>query len=115
MDQSVIYFYGYIENKKNYTHSIMETNYDIESPVECYKLRILASYSIVVFIASVVFNGFLLHLFYINKELRSTLNMLIITLTIFNFIGSIIEFPFIIVANFNCRFLKFLFFFSVEF
>ena len=77
------------------------------SPVECYKLRILAMYLTVLFILSVSFNSILLFVFWRNKQFHSPHNVFMITLTVFNLLGSLIEFPFVIFSNIYCRFVFF--------
>lgn len=73
------------------------------SPALCYKLQALGVISILMFIACIVFNTFLLWVFLKNKELQSSFNMFIVALSILNLVGSFLEFPFIIVSNFYCR------------
>ena len=80
-----------------------ETFYGVSSPVECFKLNLIAIYCIVIFVLSLVFNSLLIIVFYIYKDLTSPLNPFIITLTIFNLAGTLIEFPFVIASNFYCK------------
>ena len=72
-------------------------------PLLCYKLQALGFLCILLFIACIVFNTFLLWVFFKNKKLQSSFNMFIVALSILNLIGSILEFPFIIISNFSCR------------
>lgn len=73
------------------------------SPIECYKLNIIACYCIILLVLSVTFNSLLLLIFFRHKKLRNSLNMLIITITFLNLIGSLSEFSFVIPSNFQCR------------
>lgn len=77
--------------------------FNTTSPVECYKLNILAVYCMILFALSLIFNSLLLWIFFRHKELRSNLNMLIIALTALNLFASCIEFPFVITSNLKCR------------
>ena len=79
------------------------TYYGVESPVECFNLNLIAIYCIVVVVLSLIFNSLLIVVFYVYKDLSSPLNPFIITLTIFNLVGTLIEFPFVIVSNFYCK------------
>ena len=88
----------------------LDTNYTVdldifsnESPIECYKLRIVSINCIVLFLLSVIFNSFLLIIFLTKKQLQKSSNIFIFTLTLFNLIGSITEFPFVIVSNLYCK------------
>lgn len=77
--------------------------YSLESPVECYKLKLVGILCIFLFVFSAFFNSILLWTFIRNKSLRTSLNMFIIALTSFNLFGTLIELPFIIVSNLKCR------------
>lgn len=71
--------------------------------VECYKLRIVGVVEMILFFLCLVFNSMLLKMFIRNKKFHTPLNVLIIILTCFNFFGSLLEFPFIILSNLYCR------------
>ncbi|RNA35867.1 melanopsin [Brachionus plicatilis] len=73
------------------------------SPIECYKLNIVSLFCIILFICSFSFNSILLWVFYMSKELRSPLNIIMIALTILNLTGTITELPTVIVTNYTCR------------
>ena len=73
------------------------------SPIECYKLNIIAVYCIALFFASVITNCIQLKYFYANKKLRLPYDIFTITLSIINLIGTILELPFVILSNFYCR------------
>ena len=74
-----------------------------ESPIECYKLRVVSINCIILFALSLLFNSFLLIIFLIKKQLQKPSNIFIFTLTLFNLIGSIGEFPFVIVSSLYCK------------
>ena len=82
---------------------ILERNYsNINSPIECYKLNIIAVYCCILFITSILVNSKLLYVFYTTKNLRTSLNRFVIVLTGLDLIGSLIELPFVIISNFSC-------------
>ncbi len=78
-------------------------NYNSDDQFLCFQLQVIGIICIVLFIACVLFNSFLLWVFFKNKELQSSFNMFIVGLSILNLIGSILEFPFIIISNLSCR------------
>nr|QVK45896.1 G protein-coupled receptor [Proales similis] len=83
-----------------------ETDIDLysrPSPVDCWKLNLVAVYCVVLFALSVTFNSLLLWIFFRYKELRSPVNTFIIAITILNLVGSMSEFPFVITSNLYCR------------
>ncbi len=73
------------------------------SPIDCSTLNIFAIYCIILLIMSLIFNTSLLVVFFKHKKLRSSLNMLIMAITVFNLVGSISELSFIIPTNIKCR------------
>jgi len=73
------------------------------SPIECYKLKIISAYCVLVLILSLTFNSLLLKVFYQHKKLRTSINMIIIALTFINLFGSILEMMFVIPSNWYCR------------
>jgi hypothetical protein len=77
--------------------------YSLESPTECYKLRILGLFCVLLFLASTLVNSMLLHVFIKNKNLRTSFNILIIALNILNLTGTILQLPFIIISNLSCK------------
>lgn len=85
--------------KSNQTKITTENN----PLIECYKLNLVAIYCLIIFILSLILNSILLVIFYMYKEFRNTLNNFMITLITINLIGSILEFPLIILSNFYCR------------
>ncbi|CAF0955798.1 unnamed protein product [Brachionus calyciflorus] len=87
----------------NNTTSRFIDKYSLESPVECYKLKIVGVYCIILFVFSTFFNGALLWAFIKNKSLRTSINIFIIALAVFNLFGTLVELPFIILSNLNCK------------
>ncbi|CAF0886599.1 unnamed protein product [Brachionus calyciflorus] len=77
--------------------------FDVESPVSCGKLRILATYCVFIFIGSVLANTSLLWTLIYYKDLRNSVNAFMIALSSCNLLGSLIEMPLVIVSNFNCK------------
>lgn len=77
--------------------------FGITSPIECYKLKIIALYCLILLILSLIFNSLLILVFMRYRKLLTTLNMFILTLTILNLIASIIEFSFVIPSNYSCK------------
>ncbi len=78
--------------------------YDLESPVECYKLQILGVFCILLTLAGIVFNSILLYVCACKKDMRKSINSFMIAITVLNLFGCIFEMPFIIVSNFKCRY-----------
>ena len=83
--------------------------YGEQSPTECWKLNIIALYCLILLILSIIFNSMLLWIFYLYKELRSSLNILIIALTAINLGASCVELPLVTVTNYKCRYVFYLF------
>ena len=77
--------------------------WDMDSPTECYKLRIVGVLTTLLFIFSTIFNGILLYAFIKHKQLRTSLNIYIIGITVLNLVSTIIELPFIMVSNLYCK------------
>lgn len=75
------------------------------SPIEPYRLKMIAFYCIIVFMLSLVFNTSLLVIFMKYKKLRTSLNMFILTLTGIHLFASISEFSFVIPSNMYGRWL----------
>ncbi len=83
-------------------NSLNQTNFP-QSPIECFKLKIVSLYFVIVLISSFLFNVALLIIFWRFKYTYKENNMFMISLTILNTFGCISELPFVIVSNFNCR------------
>lgn len=73
------------------------------SPIDCFICSSIAWYMCFLLAATVTVNSFLLLTFLSSKQLRQPINTFVIFITILNLIGSILEFPFVIGANFSCR------------
>lgn len=81
----------------------MSKEYEKLSSIKCSKLIYTSYVFMVLFLVSFCQNSYLLYKFYINKKLRSSYHILIITLISFNFIGSILIYPVVIVSCFKCK------------
>lgn len=75
------------------------------SPIDKTILYAVGIYLIIVFILCIVLNSTLLLVFIRHRDLRAPINLLIITMTVFNLMGSV-QFPFVIDANFKQRYIK---------
>lgn len=75
----------------------------VQSPVECWKLNLIATFVVVMLFLSVSANSTLLWTFYNYKDLRTPLNVFVIAMTGINLFGSISEFTYIIASNYACR------------
>ena len=73
------------------------------SPIECTQLRSVAIYCLILFILSLLSNSILLIILIRHKEFRNATSIFMISLTILNLFGSLLEFPFVIFSNFYCR------------
>ena len=87
----------------NSSSTIKNDPYDVNSPVECYKLRIIAFYCIFIFLLSLIANSILLWILIYFKELRNSLNSFMLALTSCNIVGTVIELPMVIISNFSCK------------
>jgi len=87
----------------NLTYNETASIFDRESPIECYKLNMIAVYCIILFLACIGYNLLLLLIFYKHKKLRTKLNIFIIALTILNLFGALTQFIFVIPSNLYCR------------
>lgn len=74
-----------------------------KSPVECHKLQLLGVFCICVAVGGVFFNSLLLYVTLRHKDMRSSLNALMIALSVVNLFGSLVEMPFIIISNLKCK------------
>ena len=75
----------------------------LDSPVDCFILQLFGILSVFLFALSLAANSLLLFVFYKHRSLCSPMNIFVITLTIFNEICTIVEWPFIIGSNLFCR------------
>lgn len=69
----------------------------------CYQMKLAAVYLIILFLVSIIINSTLLLVIYRNKELRTSFNKFIVTLTILNLAGTLFELPIAILNHFYCR------------
>ena len=76
----------------------------IDSPVECYKLKVVAGVFIIAFVSSVYLNSSIIWIFLKTKKLNVSINFFLFSLIVYNLIGTILEFPIVIMNNFNCRY-----------
>jgi hypothetical protein len=74
-----------------------------ESPVECWKLNIIAYIYVLLLVFGLLFNSALLLLFIGSKELIQSLNVYIFVITLLNLFGCISQFGVIIIANLECK------------
>ena len=79
-------------------------NGTLESPVDCSILQLFGILSVFLFAISLAANSLLLGVFYKYRSLRSPMNIFVITLTVFNVICTIVEWPFIIGSHLLCRY-----------
>jgi ABC-type multidrug transport system permease subunit len=83
------------QQKFNWSHK--------NSPVECYKVQIIGTVYVFIFIASLFANSYLLFVFYKNKQLRNPMNHFIIILAVLNFLTTLFHMPFVITNAFMCE------------
>jgi hypothetical protein len=81
--------------------------YSQEPVIECHKLKYISVYALVLFVTSLYFNITILYIFYKFKSLQTTLNMLIMSISVLNLAGTLIEFPILAITNYNCRYFNF--------
>jgi hypothetical protein len=72
--------------------------YELQSPVDCGTLRVIGWYCIMVMILSILLNATILAVFVRYKEMRTPINTLVGMLALMNLIGSLLEFPFVIIS-----------------
>lgn len=77
----------------------------VEDMEQCFRLRLLGYVYSLIFFSSISLNSLLLYTFYRKKKLRSPVNIFIVTITLFNLTGTLIEPPFVIVSHFNCGYI----------
>lgn len=78
---------------------------DLDSPIECTTLQILGWFHVLVFFGSLIFNAFLLWIF-LNKKKNdphNSIDLFVGVLAFLNFIGSLIEIPFVVLSQLHCR------------
>ena len=90
-------------NSSSTTIILEESSFGVYSPINCRKLNMIGYLFSLLFTISLFQNIFILLKFWMNKKLRSSHHILIITLTIFNFIGTLTHYPVIITSKFKCK------------
>lgn len=79
---------------------------DLESPIECNNLIILGIGHTVIFFGSLSFNSYILWNYLMNKrDSSSSIDIFVAVMSFLNFIGSLIEIPYCILAMFHCRYI----------
>ena len=78
-------------------------NLDGNSPIPCFKLRLIGVALLLLFLASTLSNSTLLCMLVSNKHSKSSKNTFVIALCVLNLIGTILELPFVIVSNLMCK------------
>ncbi len=68
----------------------------------CLRFDFPTLYCFVLMIATLFFNSFLLRIIYKHKELQNNLSVFIISLTIMNILGALIELPLVMILNSSC-------------
>ncbi len=69
---------------------------------DCSSFKMIGVYLIVVFMLSIISNSILIWIFVVTKTLRKPTDILIISLTLNNLMGTVLFLPPIIVSNFTC-------------
>jgi hypothetical protein len=82
-------------------------NENVISPVNKHVLMISGIYLILILLICIILNTLLLAIYCKHKKIRTSLNQIIMLMTLFNLIGSI-QFPFIIDSFFVTKYNKFL-------
>ena len=91
----------------------MFSNYSINNSIEsidliyssdqCASLVLFGILNIFIFAGSLIFNSALLWIFICHKDLKNSLNIFVMVLTFFNLVGTILEYPFIILSQLYCK------------
>jgi hypothetical protein len=87
---------------KNFSKQIFANEAISKSIDDCNTLQLIGVYLIAVFVLSIISNSILLWIFIVTKRLRKPTDILIISLTLSNLLGTVIFMPFIIISNFTC-------------
>ena len=97
--------YFYLERSRILKMNMISNTSDFGmlSPIKCSHLNILSAWCSVILVFSVICNLFLLMVIGIRKNLRGYRNIFMTTFVIFNFLGSLMELPIMIISNFYCR------------
>lgn len=81
--------------------------YDEWSPkalAECYELKLIGGYCIVLFVVGIIANPLLIWIILKNKTLINSVNIVILSLTILNTIGLLAELPLVTLSAIMCKF-----------
>ena len=86
----------------NSTEKINEwVAYDV--PVACYKLKIVALYSTILFVVSMIANPSLIWIILRNKDLMNPANACVLPLAVLSIIGTLIELPLVTTSASLCK------------
>ena len=96
-------YFSQNKKRKKMGFNLSEEFYSRDSPVECWKLNIIAYIYVIMLALSVIFNSSLLMVFARSKELIQSLNVYIFVITVLNLFGSITQFSVVIPANLHCK------------
>lgn len=77
--------------------------YSLDPTVECYQLKIIGYYCVILFVTSFVSNTTFIITFLKNKSLLRPINIMILLLTISNLIGTLFQLPLVFVSAFSCK------------
>ena len=76
---------------------------------DCQKLKLLGYYLSFTCLTGFLLNSILIWIFSYSRELRTPLNRLIMTITVNNLVGCLIDMPLQIISTFKCAYVTFLF------
>jgi hypothetical protein len=89
---------------QNKSLTILFEESDLDSPIECNKLILLSIAHILIFVGSLLFNSFLLWIFSNRKKDEgNSIDIFVAVMAFLNFIGSLVEIPFVILSQLHCR------------
>jgi hypothetical protein len=77
--------------------------YDQAPLVECFQLKIMTAYLLVIFVASLCLNSALLAVFCRFNDLRITAKTFLIAITALNIFATFGNLPLTIISNFYCK------------
>lgn len=92
--------------KKKMTNFSKVDNYGEVSPIDCFKLKFLSAYAVLAMILSIFLNFPLVWILFPKKEINTPFNRLQFYLSLINLMGSLIEFPIVIITNYQCRYIQ---------
>ena len=88
----------------NKTSTIIYDEWSPKVLAECYELKILGVYCILIFTAGIIVNPTLIWIILKNKKLINPVNLVILSLTILNTIGLFAELPLVTASAIMCNF-----------